>query len=746
MTEKFDHLVDELAALCGIIPDYWDIFGKKHITSTETKRAILSAMKIKTATEADAAREIEERRTLNWKMFVDPVHVISVNQQPFSIPVYISLSNDHEKDLEISWSIEDEHGSSDTASFPSGSFAVSEEKWIDEKRYVKINLTDNKKRETGYHHVAVTCRHPERIFPDGQDLIKRTVRLIVAPDSCYLPDAKETAKSWGLAVNLYAIHSSENWGIGDFTDLSKVLKWVSGLGGGFAGINPLHAIPNTNPYGISPYSPISRLYRNFLYLDITSIPEFKDASRQDPELLSASFKKEVDDLRKSPFIDYERAALLKKKALHKAFEVFYDKHFNRATSRGKGFKKYCSSQGRSLELFGVFMALWDDMKRKKDVYSWKDWPEAFQDPAGEQVREFSRTYHREVLFYLYVQWLIEEQLSKASSVSEKEGMAVGIYNDLAIGAISGGSDVWSNQGLFGDADVGAPPDDFSPDGQNWGFPPMIPEKMRESGYELFIRTMQKNMRHGGALRIDHALGLFRLFWIPSGMTAAYGAYVECPSEDLLRIIALESVRNKTIIIAEDLGTIGENVRETLSRFNMLSYRLFYFERNYPDPSFVPPDEYPELALCSVTTHDLPTLTGYWVGQDIMMRKKLGKYADEAMYQQQLKERERDKGLIIAALKEQGLLPDDFPSEVAAVPEMTPELCRAIYGYLSRTPCRLTLVSLDDIIGTLNQQNMPGTVDTHPNWIQKTPVLLKDMMKDKRFAELAEVLNENLHKE
>lgn len=739
----FEELIDELAVLCGIVPEYWDIFGKKHITSTETKKAILTAMRINIETQADAAREIEERQTRTWRMFAAPVHVFSVNQQPFSIPVYLPVGNDQEKYLEISWSVEDEHGKTDRISFPGGSLTVSDEKWIHGQRYIKVYLADNKQRETGYHRVLIECRHSEQIFPGKQNLLEKTVRLIVAPDSCYLPDEQNTPGSWGLAVNLYAIHSSDNWGIGDFTDLGKILKWVSRLEGGFAGINPLHAIPNTNPYGISPYSPVSRLYRNFIYLDIGNIPEFKEACRQDPELLSASFKKEIEDLRTSPFIDYERVALLKKKMLHAAFGVFYGTHFNKATSRGKGFKKYLLSQGRSLELFGVFMALWDDMKRKKDVYSWQDWPEVFQDPASEKVREFSRTYHKEILFYQYVQWLIEEQLSKASAVSAKEGMPVGIYNDLAIGAISGGSDVWSNQALFGGADVGAPPDDFSPDGQNWGFPPMIPGKMRESGYELFIQTMQKNMRHGGALRIDHALGLFRLFWIPSGLTAAYGAYVECPSEDLLRIIALESVRNKTVIIAEDLGTIGENVRETLSRFNMLSYRLFYFERNYPDPSFVLPDNYPELALCSVTTHDLPTLTGYWVGQDIIMRKKLGKYADEEMYQQQLEERERDKGLIIAALKEQEILPDDFPDDAKNVPEMTPELCRAIYEYLSRTPCKLILVSLDDIIGTLNQQNMPGTVDSHPNWIQKTPVLLKDMMKDKRFSELAEMFRKNI---
>ena len=288
------------------------------------------------------------------------------------------------------------------------------------------------------------------------------------------------------------------------------------------------------------------------------------------------------------------------------------------------------------------------------------------------------------------------------------------------------------------ANVGAPPDDFSPDGQKWGFPPLIPEKIKDSGYELFIQTIQKNMKYGGAIRIDHALGLFRIFWIPDAMTPKDGAYVQQASEDLLRIIALESIRNKTMVIAEDLGTVGDNVRETLKRYRMLSYRLFYFERNYPDPSFLSPDRYPELALCAVTTHDLPTLYGYWRGRDIEVRRRLGNYSDD-IWHQHINDRERDKRLILSALRSQGVIPEDYPVDPEGVTEMSSALCRSIYQYLARTPCKLLLVSLDDIIGTLDQQNLPGTVDEHPNWIRKTPLALEEIMQDQRFVDLAEAL-------
>jgi 4-alpha-glucanotransferase len=341
---------------------------------------------------------------------------------------------------------------------------------------------------------------------------------------------------------------------------------------------------------------------------------------------------------------------------------------------------------------------------------------------------------------MYLQWLIDDQLLNISRHCREVGMKIGLYHDLAIGAITDGSDVWSYQEIIGDADVGAPPDDFNPNGQNWGFPPLIPQNLKENGYEFFIETIKKNMKYGGALRIDHALGLYRLFWIPAGMPAKDGAYLMQPVEDLLRIIALESERNKTIVIAEDLGTIDDTFREMLQSFQMLSYRLFYFERNYPDPSFKSHEQYPSMALCAITTHDLPTIHGYWAGRDIEVKKHLGIYGDEEAWKNDVVCRERDKRLIISALKAHRIIPDDFPEDPLEIPHMTHELCTAIYRYLAQSPCRLLLVSLDDILGTPDQQNMPGTVDSHPNWIQKTPYSLEDMLHDKRFSELSFLFN------
>ncbi|MFH1701856.1 MAG: 4-alpha-glucanotransferase [Nitrospirota bacterium] len=764
---KIDDLIHELSELCGIVSEYWDILGKKHITPVETKKAILSAMKMKIDSEEDAVKEIHERKWKPWRSFIEPVHVVSVKEQPFKVPVYIPIHEGEEKRLSLSWSIESENNPPDTPLWKRGargdfkgevdglsgekdeyvlsgdSITISEQQWINGIRYIKINIQDTGNRDIGYYVIHVECKHPENIFPEGVNLLKKTSRIIVTPDACFIPPELHNRRTWGLSINLYSIRSFRNWGIGDFTDLKEIVRWTADLKGGFVGINPLHALQNTKPFGISPYSPISRLYKNYIYLDIEEIPEVSESEEAQTFMKSGPFKEEITRLRKSKFIDYGKIAVLKREILRHAFNLFYEKHFIQDTQRAQDFKRYLSEESNSLESFSLFLSLWEHMMKAYHAYTWQQWFRYYHVPNNTVVQEFRKLHEKEILFNSYIQWLIDGQLKEAVKLTRELGMVVGLYNDLAIGSVGGGCDAWNYQDVIGGADVGAPPDDFSPDGQNWGFPPMIPERLRETGYELFIQTIRKNMKHGGALRIDHAPGLFRLYWIPYGISPKESAYIRYPSEDLLRIIALESVRNKTMVIAEDLGTVGENVRETLKKFQMLSYKLFYFERNYPDPSFLPPEKYPDMALCAVTTHDLPTIYGYWKGQDIKMRKKLGMYTDEGLWQRHIEERDRDKQLIISALKSQGIILEDFPSKPKRLAQMTPELCIAIYQYLARTPCKLLHVSLDDVIGNLNQQNMPGTVDSYPNWMQKTPLTLEEMVEDERFVDLSEMLSRTI---
>jgi 4-alpha-glucanotransferase len=719
---SYEELINELSELCGIIPEYWDIFGNKHVTPIETKKAILKAMKLDIYSDESIKNEIYAQKARPWNRFLEHVKVISVNEQPFKISIHVPVEEREEDKIHISWSFKNEEGKKiDEFVLSKEEITISEQRWMYGRRYIKIDLSDKCRRDIGYYSIGIKFKIPNMEISD-------TSRIIITPDYCYIPPELENGKTWGLSVNLYSIRSCQNWGVGDFGDLKKIVKWVSELKGGFVGINPLHAIPNKKPFGISPYSPITRLYKNFIYLDMENIPEVKELKGQ-LAIGNRQWEETFKQLREKDLIDYEEVAAIKEKFLRCAFEVFYEKWIaaqkpilndkprffadaqndgNEDVRRIEEFKRYISEEGNNLESFAAYLSL--------------------------------TSYEKEILFYKYIQWLIDGQLKEISELAKNLGMTIGIYHDLAIGSIGEGSDAQMAQDVIAEGiDLGAPPDDFNPTGQNWGFPPLIPERLKETGYEFFIQTIRKNMQHFGALRIDHALGMFRQFWIPKEMPASHGAYVKQPTEDLLRIITLESIRNRTVVIAEDLGTIGENVRETLFRFRMLSYRLLYFERNYPDPSFLSPERYPDMALCAITTHDLPTLYGWWIGRDIDLKKKLGIFPNESAWQRNVSERGRDKSLLIDALKSQGLIPD---AHSPYLDEMTPGLCLAIYEYLARTPCKLLAVSLDDAIGTLDQQNMPGITDSYPSWMQKTSVTLEQMLSDKWFHSISEMFKKN----
>ncbi|MFN3480698.1 MAG: 4-alpha-glucanotransferase [Thermodesulfovibrionales bacterium] len=706
-----DDLIEKLSLLCGIVPEYYDIRGNLYTIPLDTKKAILSSLGIDTDSQDALREEIKERSLRPWLNIIEPVYVLSINEKPLRIPLYLPLEKGYEDKASVDFFVTDEAG--DKRGFRIHFNNIVDESIVDGRRYVKVEFMDSYNYAPGYYELGLILNH----YDDAIDGLKKKSRLILTPDAAYLPDSLK--RSLGLSINLYSLRSRKNWGVGDFGDLQGLINWFAFSGGHLVGINPLHALSNTTPYGISPYSPLSRLYKNFIYLDMDQI-----GCGCMPE---ADYRDRIDRLRKQPLIDYEAVASIKLEVLEKAFKSFMKDHYGRDTQLDRDFTRFINDEGMRLDLFATYMAISERYKS----FDWQSWPKEYQTPDSKAVKLFVSRKKEKILFYQYIQWLIDLQHNQVYEVAKRAGMPVGLYHDLAIGAIRGSSDVWCNKSLYAlDVDVGAPPDEFSPDGQNWGFPPLIPEKMREDGYEFYIQTLRKNMRYAGALRIDHALGIFRLFWIPLGKSPKDGAYVRYPYEDLLRIIALESVRNRTVVVAEDLGTIGENVRENLSRFKMLSYRLFYFERNYPDPSFLAPSNYPELALTSMTTHDLPTIYGYWLGRDIEERRRLDKYPDDETWLRQLDERKRDRMLIIDALKREGLLSRDF--QIPA--QMTEELCLAIYRYLMKTPSRIVLISFDDMIGRINQQNMPGVIEGYPNWRQKTDMDLEDIIRrDSRFV-------------
>ncbi|TAN45346.1 MAG: 4-alpha-glucanotransferase [Nitrospirae bacterium] len=712
-----EDLIKELSGLCGILPEYWDMGGTRHEASVETQKAILCALGINAGSEEVLAEEIKKRRRHPWESFLAPVTVLSCSARPLGVPVYLPLNPGEEEGISLSWTLTDENGNKYEGALLGNAAVITEERILeDEKRFVRILVPCESACEPGYYTLSVKAEHAAKGH-NAKTAIKKTCRLIVAPDECYLPPTLAEGKTWGLSVNLYSVKSARNWGVGDFGDLRDLVRLLSKEGAGFVGINPLHAIPNRCPLGVSPYSPVSRLFKNFIYIDMTALPGAEKCKKLKNLITSKKFSSALNRLRAQEFINYERVASLKFEALGHAFEYFYKHDYLAGTSSGRNFRDFTENLDGELDAFAAYMAL---AEKIGCAFNWQAWPEKYKTNRSKTTEAFKAKNKKKIIFYKYIQWVIELQQAEIAKLAQASGMSVGLYHDLAIGSSGGGSDDWAHQDVIAfDVDVGAPPDGFNPKGQNWGFPPIKPESLIETGYEFLVQTLRRNMKHGGAIRIDHALGIFRLFWIPGGTEASAGAYVRYPSEDILRIIALESMRNKTIVIAEDLGTVGDDIKERLMSFKMLSYRLLYFERNYPDPSFRQPEAYPSMALCAVTTHDLPTLSGYWQGRDIMLRNKLGLYRDEDAMKADLLDREKIRKLLIEALNSKDIRMEETD-------EMTEELCLAVYEYLSKSPSKLLSVSLDDITGARDQQNMPGVTTAYPSWMRKTLLTVDEL--------------------
>ena len=353
-----------------------------------------------------------------------------------------------------------------------------------------------------------------------------------------------------------------------------------------------------------------------------------------------------------------------------------------------------------------------------DVWGWPAWPEAYRDPGAPEVAEFARLHEIEIEFYEYLQWLADEQLAAVGRRSWELGLGIGAYQDLAVGVNPGGAEAWSNQDLYAiGVNVGAPADDFNANGQDWGLPPFIPKRLEESAYAPYIATLRANMRYAGALRIDHVMGLMRLFWVPAGTVPADGAYVNYPLSDLLGILALESQRNQCLVIGEDLGTVPEGLRPVLAQMGVLAYRPLLFERS-EDGSFKPPAQFPEQALVCVSTHDLPTLRGYWLGTDLDVRAALDLFPSEAMRESQVVDRAQDRARLLVALQREELLPPEASVHPVAVPDVSTELALAVHRYVARTAAKVMVVQMEDLFGAAEQVNLPGSDRGHPNWRRK----------------------------
>ncbi len=507
-------------------------------------------------------------------------------------------------------------------------------------------------------------------------------RLVVSPGRCWLPEDR----AWGWTVQLYATRGRGSWGIGDLADLRAVREMAAGQGAGFVLINPLHAVAPTPQQEASPYLPATRRFRNPAYLRVEEVP---GADRVDVG--------SGTDLSDGELIDRDAIWARKREALRRVFD---------ATGRDDpAFPDWWWHQGQKLQDWATWCAL-------ADVHGpdWHTWPEDLRDPRSDAVGRFVAEHERDVAFHAWLQWCLSLQLERAT-----EGMTV--IQDLPIGVAGGGADAWTWQGVLAQgATVGAPPDAFNANGQDWGSPPLVPWRLRAADYEPFVESIRATMAGAGGLRIDHVMGLFRLWWVPAGdpgspSSPADGAYVRYPAEDLLDIVALESHRAQAVVVGEDLGTVEDGVREALTEHGILGYRLLWFEED--DPS-----GWPAEAMAAVTTHDLPTVAGLWTGGDVEEQRELGTGSDEEL--------ERGRKALLERLP--GLRRNARPETAV----------RRAHELLARAPSLLLSATLEDALGVQRRPNVPGTTD-RPNWSLPLPVPVEDLAGHPLLREVTRIL-------
>ena len=734
-----DAQIAALGRLCHIAPRYWDNGGNLRITATATYEALLTALGVPWEEPHLLAASLESRRTRFWERFLEPVVIFRQESGPGCL--HAALKSDRpevppnlsgwvkiigETDEDRSWEI-------DPASVR---LLGIRPRGVD--FHLRLALPLPADLDLGYYDLTL------RLSGGGQPQ-QGSSRLIAAPPRAYQPPALAAGKRlWGLGAPLYALRSLRNWGLGDFRDLQTLTAFAGELGAAFVGVNPLHA-PVPSPLAdMSPYAPTSRVAVNFLYLDLEAVPELADSSEARDLVASDDFQKSLQRLRHSRLVQYPEIFRLKRRVLGLCWQAFLQRHGPPEaplTGRGREFARFVQADGIPLEKYGRYAALIE----RQGQADWRRWSAGYQNPDSTDVADFAARHQRLVLFHQYVQWLTASQLNNVSAGARQAGLPFSLYQDLALGSGAGGFETWANPGLFASGvSMGAPPDAFNPQGQNWGLPPMIPEKLRESGYRLFIDTLRANCPPDGILRLDHVMGMFRLFCIPAGAGAGQGTYVYYPAREFLAILALESVRQRTLIIGEDLGTVAPRVRRELARQGIYSYKVFYFERTHTGAPR-PPEDYPRQALATITTHDLPTLSGYWEGRELELKERLHLYPDPGQAAAETAARTQERERFVQALTGQGLIaPGREPRLKAA--RRCPEAVRlGVAEYLGKSQAALVEIRLEEVLGVRFQQNLPGTIREHPNWRRKLPVLLENLAQLPQPRRLAQRLEQRRRK-
>lgn len=722
-------LLAELIGFNGIETQFTDAWGNPAQVAEQDQLRILAALGFSVEDEAKAAAELRTRQLLHWAEPMDPVSVQTQGDSyivelrlPLSLvhqPLTLTLTEEQGKQHHFKWqAVEDGE--------------LTQVSVFDQVEYQQYSFAFSKVLPLGYHQLSLQIEGDEDSFSQS---------FIVVPERCFQPTQFNTQKQWGVSVQLYGVKSDTNWGVGDFADLSRLVDYLAAQGADFVGLNPIHALYPAMPESASPYSPSSRRWLNIIYLSVAEMPGFSACAPLQQQLADSGFAQQLAAQRQKDWVDYNGVTALKLPALRQLFD-WYQQHGQQDVSLSADFARFKAEGGDSLRQLALYDALHLQLvSEDPHAWGWPNWPQQYRDASSEAVQAFAAAHQDDIEFFSYLQFCAQQQLAKVQQQAKDRGMLLGLYRDLAVGVSEASTEIWANAELYcRGASVGAPPDILGPKGQNWGLPPMYPYELFRQAYQPMIELFRANMRDSGALRIDHVMALLRLWWVPKGSASAgEGAYLYYPIMDLLGILALESQRQQAVVIGEDLGTVPDGIFELLQQFGIYSYRIFFFEQA-EDGGYISTAHYPVQAMSALTTHDMPTLIGFWHCSDLKLGLTLGLYTEEilpGLYD----DRHQAKQRILDSLHGHGMLPADYPRSVEHL-GMDRTLSFALQQHLARGSCQLLCLQLEDWMEMTEPVNVPGTSDEYPNWRRKLSLTLEQLEQQEHIRQHLQQLTQN----
>ena len=710
-----DPALGELVDRFGISTQFYDWKGRHTQVGEQTVIAILAEFGVDASTPERARAAAQRVRDDHWRRIVQPCVVLRAGQEgrvdvhvPAGAPVSLRIvgedGNDH-----LPWQVDN----------------WNPDRPIDGRMIGEATFGIPGNLPLGYHELIVTIgtHDVDGSEADGGIHATATSTIIVTPNRVGLPRRMGASRVWGYAAQLYSVRSHHSWGLGDLTDLADLCTWSASQGAGYLLTNPLHAAEVAGRMEPSPYLPSSRLFVNPIYIRPELIAEYHDLDQYDASIIESLRTTTLDDDPQA-LLDRDRTWQAKSQALELIHRV------DMSASRRMAFTAFRVARGRRLEDFATWCLL-----SELHGSDWHDWPAELHDPHGAAVARVRREHADRIDFHMWLQWIADQQLSTAQSSGTDAGMPVGLICDLAVGVNGSGADAWMLNGLFArEMNVGAPPDPFNQAGQDWGQPPMRPDVLEQMAYAPLREMVSNALRHAGGVRIDHIMGLFRLWWVPRGLGPRHGAYVRYNHEAMVGVVALEAYRAGALVIGEDLGTVEPWVRDHLASRGILGTSIMWFETG-PDGRPKQPQQWREHAMSSVTSHDLPPTSSYLRGDHVELRDRLGLLTESVDEERENARRERETWL--ASLRQQGVLEadEDDPEQVTL----------AMHTLLTRTPSKVINATLTDAVGDPRTQNLPGTEDEYPNWRvplsgpDGEPVYLEDLYSSDRVARISKVL-------